>query len=278
MRWSTMSYQTLTAILEIAVRDSENIIRKCCVETEKNVRKRVAQMEREIVRLEEAEDKHEAVRTSSARELVTALYAQYRKALYRFVQMTQYPFTAELLIDEDEAEQDTLTELDEKIDGIFVFADSGMLRLRTPPLPHKKKPRIWLNGKTGIAVSTTAIYGEAVYRAMEAKSRELFELYQSLGEKCIHILNVFGGGTNTMDNDNRDTASVINSVCSFLPYGDIPDKTRIVNDGWISDRLMPGTYITVLPYEDGLADNAETENFWIGKLRVLGYTGEMYGD
>ena len=96
---------------------------------------------------------------------------------------------------------------------------------------------------------------------MEAKSIELFELYQSLGEKCIHILNVFEGGTNTMDNDNRDTASVINSVCSFLPFGDVPDKTRIVNDGWISDRLMPGTYITVLPYGDGLADNAETVSF-----------------
>lgn len=109
---------------------------------------------------------------------------------------------------------------------------------------------------------------------MESSEPELGELYDSLGRKTIHVLNVFGRGGNPTDNDNRDTGAIINSICAFLPGGDAPDVTRIVNDGCRTTELIPGTYITLLPYEKGLADNAETIRFWKKRLAAENYHGD----
>lgn len=272
MKWSTMSDKTLTSVLRIAVENSDEILQNCFYEPQKKIRKTVEKMEREIEFLETAADKVSAICSSNARELLYELYGLYRVSLQGLVAKTQWPFDAELLLDGEIAEKETIALLDHKVDGIFVFADGEKIRLRVPPLPHKNKPQFCQNGRQGSGKTTTTyIYAEAVYRVLEEKAKELLPLREKLGKKCIHILNVFEDNVNTMDNDNRDTSAIINSICGFLPFGDVPFKTRIINDGYISRDLIPGTYITVLPYEDGLADNDKTVAFWIEKLKTIGY-------
>lgn len=85
--------------------------------------------------------------------------------------------------------------------------------------------------------------------------------------KTIHFLFVYSPDNKLQtDNDNRDVSGIINAICRLVPGRDKPDCTRIMYDGKASDALPEGTYITVLPMENGIPDESQTINFWLRKL------------
>lgn len=276
MKWNDMDYEDLRIVLQTAILNGDHVLRTVVKPGEKAIHAALSALSKTEERVWKS--LHETSLTID-RDIVAGevynLYAAYRRLLNTLVELTQMPDSIELLLDEREARENTIEFLDQDTDGIFLCGDGDCLRLRTPVLPHRSKPVYYISGAYGrYPVTTTRIYGEAVLRTMESSEPELGELYDSLGRKTIHVLNVFGRGGNPTDNDNRDTGAIINSICAFLPGGDAPDVTRIINDGCRTTELIPGTYITVLPYEKGLADNAETIAFWRKRLAAENFRGD----
>ena len=211
-----------------------------------------------------------------ALRLINEMYAGFRRCLIAMITYTQPPFTADMLLDPLEMERVTERELDEGVDRILAYVDGNMLRIRTPPLPHKSRPVVSVGGKNHKVVSTYA-YREAVARVIDAHRDELVPVAKTMKRKTLHFLNVFEEGRFVADNDNRDTSPVTNSVCRILPGRDSPKTTRFVYDGVETSEIPAGTYITVLPYEQGLPDNNETISFWKSKLTALELTASEVG-
>ena len=277
MNWDTMSDKVLIGILQDAIEANEETVKRCFTKPLAKVEKLIEKMKLEEEFLRTAEDKTSAVLTSRTPELINALYATYRQTLVSLCTYGQLPIEVDGLIDDELLEAQTVENLDKYTDGIFAFADGDMLRIRVPVLPHKSKPKIWPGSRYATRpITATGIYGTSLFNVLKAEFDSLKSVEDELTSgKTIHFLNVFSDHRFVMDNDNRDTMAIVNSIGLFFG-GDGPETTRIMNDGYYSETLIPGTYITVLPYKKGIADNEETVNFWIDKLAELGYDGDPY--
>ena len=274
MKWSSMSAKLYENLLLTAVSDGREILKNCCTLPSQKIEKIFDKMIREAEYLAIAEGKELAFQSSNTRELIDDLYSEYRIMIMKMVKETMLPYDAEKLLDYDIAQRETMHLIDMDISGIYAFADNGMIRIRTPLLPHKDKPEVYFaTGKTKkrYKITNANIYGEALHRVLIARTNELESTFESLNKKTIHNLTIFSDPTNVMDNDNRDTHDITNTICTFTPNGDAAPYTRFMFDGMMSTLIPEGTYITILPYENKCADNEITVEFWQKKLAEVGY-------
>lgn len=274
MKWSSMSAKLYENLLLTAVSDGREILKNCCTIPSQKIEKIFERMVKEADYLATAEDKDLAFQSSNTRELINDLYSEYRIMMMTMVKETMLPYDADRLLDYDIAQRETMQLMDIDISGIYAFADNGMVRIRTPLLPHKDKPEVYFSTskmKKGYKITNANIYGEALHRVLIAEINELESTFESLQKKTLHYLTVFSDPTNIMDNDNRDTHDITNIICSFTPNGDAATCTRFMFDGIMSTVIPEGTYITVLPYENKCADNEITVKYWKKKLAEVGY-------
>ena len=187
---------------------------------------------------------------------------------YLLAPYSQFPSGFDLLLDPQRADEIQAAELDEKVNGVYAFADGDMLRFRTPPLPRRRDMNAERASRSRYGRATPAsVYAHGLCRVIDENRSILSPVARTMTRKNIYFLNLFAPQNhNAPDNDNRDIEKIINAICRFFPGRDTPETTRIILDGTASNELPEGTYITVNSYEKGLPNEAETIAFWKKKL------------
>ncbi len=255
----------LSAIIDTALDAEKKILRKCYAGPVKEIGEYVRMLEEERCLLDADGEKDLAEHNGYALDLVTDLYAEYRKSLINLVYETSPPFDADGYIRAEQAEYRTITGIDQRTEGVYVFIEPRRIMLRIPPLPHRDKPEVWIDaGRRGqFPVTKTGIYREEVRRAFDLNPDLRILDCGAFAEKIIQYLNVIGPDQpNIMDNDNRDTTAVTNAICGYLPGGDSAVSCAFFHDGIRTDRLPAGTYVTVRPRQDGLLGREDVLAFW----------------
>lgn len=274
MKWKELSPTAMAIVLRDALDNAEAIYKALCVDFPRRVNAACEKIEVEISILENHETRALAESNDSAKMLLVELFKAYKLALAELSYSTQEPFTAGDVLDQEEVEQEMIELFDKKIDGIYCFPEADRIMLHTPPLPCRGKPKVWLGGRfSNRPVTDIGMYAAAVERAMESNFTRIEPLFPVLSRKTISFLNVFPNAAKAMDNNSRDTANIINAICAHLLNGDTATTTRIVLDGYESDAVPAGTYITVLPTSAALPGGDETVEYWKNKFLEVGYAG-----
>lgn len=211
--------------------------------------------------------------TGTHRRTVRQLYEGCRMALYELNTAANRFYSFGGVLHENDAER-AITELYEShvFCGVQVFVDGNMIRIRTPVTPEIGKTTVWPTGKNGgRPIKDLGLYASAVRRAMSQKLPEILPILPSLERKTIHYLFASHDHGFLVENHDRDTADITNSICSFLPGGDSAGTTRFVYESCVSgpSHMFSGTFITVLPYEQSIPDFEQTLGYWKDKFRQI---------
>lgn len=265
----TYTRSELVKFLSSALADEKKIVNKCYAAPLKKIEKDIRQMNEELSVLMGNESIDLEEHNETVKILINELYAEYRKTLMNLVYESSSPFNADDYITDEQAEYNTITEIDQKVEGVFVYIEPRRIMLRIPPLPHRNKPEVWIDaGKRGQFRKTqTDIYRDEVRRALDMNPDYRRLDYFAFTEKTVQYLNVFGEDmSHVMDNDNRDMTAVTNSICAYLPGGDSAVNCSFFLDGLCTEQLPAGTYITVQPRSCGIMSRDDIVAYWTSKL------------
>lgn len=274
MTWNEQSPIAQIIILKEALIEAEAVYKTLCIDFPRRVNVARREIEALLRELENPNALALEEHSDDARRLLTELFKAYKWTLAELSDSTSDLFTGGDLLDRDEVEPRMIEQFDKKLNGIYCFPEEDRIMLHTPPLPCRGRPKVWLGAHYhNRPVTDIGMYAAAVERAMSCNLTRLKSLYPILSRKTICFYNVFPKAARAMDNNSRDTANIVNAICAYLPNGDTATTTRFVHDGFVTDAVPKGTYITVLPTSAPLPDFNATVEYWKNKFEEVGYAG-----